>query len=93
MEVDKAIDLLQRIEKLDPPPFLRTRIDARIETSTAETPTRSWVLAGITTMALVLLINTVTLFGNRTTSNSSNDPLSELSRGMGMATSNQLYHE
>ena len=91
MEVDKAIDLLQHIDKVDPPPFLRTRVEARIEATIAETPTRSWVLAGVTTMALVLLVNTVTLFGNRTTRNS--DPVAELSRGMGMSTLHQLYYE
>lgn len=93
MEVEKAIHLLQHIDKVEPPPFLRTRVEARIEATIAETPNRSWVLAGVTTMALVLLVNTVTLFGNRTTSNSNSDPVSELSRGMGMSTSNQLYHE
>lgn len=91
MEVEKAIHLLQQIEKVEAPPFLRTRIQARIELAIAETPGRSWVLAGVTTMALVLLVNTVTLFGDRTTRSS--DPVSELSRGMGMSPSNQLYYE
>jgi len=93
MEVEKVIHLLQHIEKVDPPPFLRIRVEARIEVAIAETPGRSWVLAGVSTMALVLLLNTVTLFGNRTMSNRGSDPVSELSLGMGMSTSNQLYYE
>ena len=58
MDIDKKLDLLKKIQSVDEPPFLLTRIRQRIQSLELSPAPRSWkwalVLAGAAIVALNL---------------------------------------
>ena len=91
MKKDRGIELLDRVEGVDPPPFLFTRIEARINALTAERPSRAWVASMVTAVLLILFVNTFALVqGN---AGGEEVHTERIANSMGLKASNQLYHE
>ena len=91
MKNDELFDLLQGLERVGPPPFLLTRIEARIAERRRTVVSRTWsVTAGA--LAVVLLLLNVFAIGRGVERPSSDQAaLQDLSATFGLSTSNQLY--
>jgi hypothetical protein len=85
MDTNGPDDLLKRIARVDPPPFLLTRIEARL--AEGKQVPRGRLVAVACALALLLLVNLAVL----THGSGSGSRLDEVAKGMGMNTSNQLY--
>jgi len=85
MDTNGTEDLLKRIARVDPPPFLFTRIEARLS-ATVRVP-RGRLVAMACALAALLLVNAVVLGGKEGRSGQ----LDEVADAMGMNASNQLY--
>lgn len=90
MEKDKDLEMLGRIKKVDTPPFLFTRIEAKIQDFEAERFSPTWAVAWSLALALLISVN-VFAFNNFTSVQ--NDGIEQVASGMGLSGSNQLYHE
>jgi hypothetical protein len=87
MDVNGPEALLERIARVDPPPFLFTRIEARLM-EVVQVP-RARIVVVACGLALLLLANAVVLTrASRATGASS---LGDVAGAMGMNASNQLY--
>ena len=84
-------ELLRSVGRVDPPPFLFTRIEARIVARNKERPSRSWVLATGMAMAFLLTVNSYFLL--KGSNEISAGSIEQLASGMEMNASNQLYHD
>jgi len=86
MQNNEAIELLNSIQKVDPPPFLLTRIEARLEQ--ALPAPRSWVLTSVLALCAIIAVNVVLLSGQ---ASAGRENVAALAEGMGLDNSNQLY--
>ena len=91
MEEERINELLRNVSRVDPPPFLFTRIEARVTTRNEERPSRSWLVATGMAMAFLLTVNTYFLLKN--SYGSTSVPIEQLASSMEMNASNQLYHD
>ena len=57
MKNDHEFELLRKVEKVDAPPFLLTRIQAKINALEADKMPFSWQLSGVFAIGLTLIIN------------------------------------
>ena len=87
MDTNEPEDLLKRIVRVDPPPFLFTRIEARLAQG-VQVP-RMRLVAVACGLALLLLANVVVLKQGR--SDAGGASLGEVLDGMGINASNQIY--
>lgn len=87
MKNDDVIDVLGRIQRVDVPSFLFTRIGARIE-ATAVVP-RGRLAAIAFALAVLLLANMVVL--TRMSATNKTSSLGDVVEVMGMNASDQLY--
>lgn len=92
MEHNKAYESLARIERVDPPPFLFTRIEAHISAQKQERMPLSWALSLGFTLVVILLLNGSILLRYSTDDTSTNG-LNALAAEMQIQTSDQLYDE
>ncbi len=88
----EKFDLLKKVRKVDAPPFLLTRIQARIRRNEAERPPASWQWAGSLAFGLLLLLNALAIKQPATPSGSS-DPSESLVQNFQLDQTNQLYVE
>ena len=80
---------LSKIGRVNPPPFLLTRIEARIESNKPNSVLRPRLaLAAVIMLVLINVVN-VGMMNRNANRQESNTLLSELK----IQTSNQLYHE
>ena len=81
---------LNQINKVEPSPYLFTRIESKIQTLTNSTVSMKKVMVGMILTCFLLALNLViTSTNSETNSSSSTNLLDELN----MNTSNQLYNE
>lgn len=80
-------DLLKRVQRVDPPPFLLTRIEARLVDGPS-VPRPRLVLA-VCALVVLLVANVAVL--TRPQQPSNGEALGEVVNVMGMNTTNQLY--
>lgn len=88
----EKFDLLKKVRKVDAPPFLLTRIQARIRRNEAERLPTSWQWAGGLAFGLLLLLNALAINQPATQSGSS-DPSESLVQNFQLDQTNQLYVE
>lgn len=85
--MDNELDILNRIQKVDAPPFLYTRILTRVQNKVKETVPVKWVVAAAACLLILITIN-ISVIQSSKESNSSN-----LSEVFSLQTSNSLYNE
>lgn len=56
MNIEEKIEQLRQVQKVDAPPFLLTRIRAKIQASALESVPRVWVWGGILTYSCLLIL-------------------------------------
>ena len=91
MQHPNEIELVQQVNRVDIPPFLFTRIQSRIEAQLNEQLPIRWVWFSLSTLLLLIVVNTLILHDTTPLSEASNSSGHHISREMGMQTSNQLY--
>ncbi|MBK7383225.1 MAG: hypothetical protein IPI81_07795 [Flavobacteriales bacterium] len=90
MEEERVTELLGRVGRVDPPPFLLTRIEARIAARQGSRPSPTWVFATSMAMLMLVAVNSYVLFSGKANTEVTVD---QLVGGMNMGASNQLYHD
>lgn len=88
--IDTEIDdLLKRVQRVDPPPFLFTRIEARLAVGNGVRVPSARLVALACGLVLLLLANVAAIRENKSDTGAS--AMSEMLDGMGLNASNQLY--
>lgn len=83
---------LKKLRKAEAPPFLLTRINAKIEAAQAQQLPLSWGWGGALALGLLLLANLVVMKANLRPPVVPNS-VEALADEMNLENSNQLYHE
>lgn len=91
MQEMKELEVLEKVNRVEAPPFLFTRIEARIQAQLNEQLPIRWVWVSISTVLLLVVVNTLILRDSTQLSETSNSSVQHISEEMGMQTSNQLY--
>ena len=89
MKMDQELDKLKQIRRVDPPPFLFTRIRAGIDALTNAPAPLKWKLAFAGMAVLLIALNAGILFR----SGPSSSQLEQVANAMQLSGSNELYHE
>lgn len=94
MTEETDFEPLSKIQKVDAPPFLLTRIEARINALQEEVYPIRWVKLALAGFVVLMLLN-VWLVGENVSGNSlaTEDSKAILSAGVELYQSNQLYNE
>ena len=87
----KELEVLEKVNRVEAPPFLFTRIEARIQAQLNEQLPIRWLWVSISTVLLLVVVNTLILRDSTQLSETSNGSIQHVSEEMGMQTSNQLY--
>ncbi|MBP9151959.1 MAG: hypothetical protein KBF73_06720 [Flavobacteriales bacterium] len=93
MELEKQIELLSEVRRVDAAPFLKTRIDARILQMAEDSISSGWVWSFAATVALLIVVNSMIFLGGTDDSTSSESGAYTITQAMGMNVSNQLYND
>lgn len=91
MKEERINELLSNVGRVDPPPFLFTRIEARIVARNEERPSRSWVLATGMAIAFLLTVNSYFLLNG--SNEMSTVAIEQLASSLDLTAANQLYHD
>lgn len=83
------VDILEKVQKVDAPAFLYTRILSRIENKVKETVPVKWAVVAAACLLLLITVN-ITVIQSAKQSNTANADLSEV---FSLPTSNSLYNE
>jgi hypothetical protein len=86
----KKLELLQKVQRVEAPAFLLTRIEAKIRAAATERLPVSWQWAGVISCAVLIFLNVMVLKPGRTRSLVR---MEQLAQSMDIQTSNQLYDE
>ena len=90
MKIDDQIELLKTIQKVEAPPFLYTRIEARLKNSVIEAP-KNWKLAFVFSAILIVCLNV--LIFQLQFKNQKDTSIEQLAKGMRLNSNNYFYHE
>lgn len=90
MNMDQELDKLKQIRRVDPPPFLFTRIRAGIDAMANAPAPLKWKLAFAGAAVLLIVLNTGILFRS---GSSSSSQIQQVANAMQLSGSNELYHE
>lgn len=90
MKNEDELDLLKKVAKMDAPPFLMTRITAKIRAGEAQKLSVSWQLAGSLAFAALVFFNVFFIKNEKRGAAQSAEPLAV---SLKIQTSNQFYDE
>jgi hypothetical protein len=93
MKFDTHEELLSRVQRVEPPAFLFTRIEQRIKNSLDYSFSRKQLALVSISLAIVLSINVVAISKYANTVKQSANSIEALDNSMSLSTSNQLYNE
>ncbi|MBP7810535.1 MAG: hypothetical protein KA163_14680 [Bacteroidia bacterium] len=85
--MENELDILNRIQKVDAPPFLYTRILNRVQNKVKETVPVKWAVAAAACLLILITIN-ISVIQSSKESNTTN-----LSEVFSLKTNNSLYNE
>ncbi len=91
MDIDKKLELLKKIQKVDAPPFLLTRILARIESPERVAAPTSWKLAFIACSVVVIMLNASILF--KPFGKQNEKDIEQVISSLELSNSNDLYND
>jgi hypothetical protein len=92
------VDRLNKIQKVEAPPFLYTRILSRIQNKVTETVPVKWAVAMTAGLMVVITINIVVILSdsgrkNTVTETNTTETKTDLSQVFSLQTDNSLYNE
>jgi len=91
MDIDKKLDLLRKIQSMDEPPFLLTRIRQRIQSLELSPAPRSWKWALVLTGAAIVVLNLGIIL--KTANTAKNSSIETIAISMNLSSGNNLYDE
>ncbi|MDZ4714434.1 MAG: hypothetical protein SH819_03105 [Cytophagales bacterium] len=91
MDINEKLDLLKKIQRVDAPPFLFTRILSRIGANATVKVSASWKISFVAAGIVLLGLNLAIIL--RSSEPQTNPGLEAVVSTMELSTSNQLYHE
>jgi len=91
MDIDKKLDLLRKIQSVDEPPFLLTRIRQRIQSLELSPAPRSWKWALVLTGAAIVVLNLGIIL--KTANTAKNSSIETIAISMNLSSGNNLYDE
>lgn len=91
MDIDKKLELLKKIQKVDAPAFLLTRVLARVQSPERMPAPASWRLAFIAASTVVLILNVSILFKSAGKQNEKN--IEEIAASLELSNTNDLYND
>ncbi len=91
MNIDKKLELLKKIQRVDAPPFMLTRILQRVQPPSSAPAPVAWRLAFVVTAIVILSLNVSIFF--KSSSTKSSKGIEEVVTSMELSTTNELYHE
>ena len=91
MNADDQLNGFKKIRKVDEPPFLYTRIRARIDALTDAPAPVQWVWTFATAFVLLVALNTGILLTATTTQ--TGNGVADVVNTMQLAPSNDIYHD
>ncbi len=89
MKIDKKLELLQQIQRVEASPHLFTRIEARIQNSGVERISIRNILALGMGLLVLLLINLAIISNNLQLNKSKNG----IAKSYGLSSTNTFYHD
>ena len=92
MKQQHPLEQLGKVKKMEAPPFLLTRINAKIAAQQVEALPPSWKWVSALAFGLMLLLNVVATRMNQQASGRQ-DSVEVLADGLQMSGTNQLYDE
>ncbi|MGB8191882.1 MAG: hypothetical protein WCF67_08190 [Chitinophagaceae bacterium] len=91
MNINQKIDALKKIKPVEAPPFLFTRIEAKINAGIENSATPQWRLAITACFVLLLMANMYVVFSSRQRNNPAE--IATVVSAMNLSNSNSLYDE
>lgn len=91
MNIDQKLDLLKKIQKVDAPPFILTRIRQRLDSSEPMPVSTAWKLAFGSGLLLVAALNVSILLLRF--SNTDKSQIQEIVSTMDLSNQNDFYNE
>ncbi len=85
------LELLGRIQKVAPPPFLLTRIEARIAASRAERLPTGWAVSLAFSLLVLLTANTVAYQRSQGAGSHAGNDIQQLAGDLSLSPSEQFY--
>lgn len=82
------LDIFEKVQKVDAPPFLYTRILTRIQNKAKETVPVRWAAAAAACLIILIVININVIRSSNPQTNTA-----DLSEVFSLQTSNSLYNE
>ena len=89
----KELEILNELERVSPPPFLFTRIQAKLSSEVVNPMPKSWVYGLAASLMLLLMLNFQTIQKNIYSEKSTVDSTESLSQSLNLSESIQLYHD
>ncbi len=86
------IDSLSKIQKVDAPPFLYTRILNRIQNKVAETVPVKWAVVMAASLVILICVN-ISVMQTDNESKTTTNTQTNLSEVFSLQTNNSLYNE
>ncbi len=90
MNINEKLDLLKKIDRVEAPPFMLTRVMQRVKSPSAPAPS-TWRVVFFAIAIIILSLNVSIFFISSSTEN--NDGIGEVISSMEMSTTNELYHD
>lgn len=90
MEFEKNIELLKTIKRVDAPPFLYTRIEARLSTEVYKAP-KQWKYAFACIAIFILSVN-IFVFKSQLTNDNQNK-IQQVANSMNLNSLNNFYND
>ena len=91
MTIDKKLEALKKIQEVDAPPFLFSRIMQQVQTMDKAPAPAQWKWAFAATAFIILALNMSILF--RTGSEENKTGIEAVVKSMNLSDSNDLYYE
>ena len=91
MTIDKKLEALKKIQEVDAPPFLFSRIMQQVQTMDKAPAPAQWKWAFAATAFIILALNMSILF--RTGSAENKTGIEAVVKSMNLSDSNDLYYE
>lgn len=85
--MNHTVDILEKVQKVDAPPFLYTRILNRIQNKVQETVPVKWAVVAAAGLLVLITINISVIRSSKQKNTT------DLSEAFSLQTSNSLYNE
>jgi len=89
-EKDNTLEPLEQIKKVNPPPFLYSKIEKRIKEEQTDRVSAKWLVAASVTLIILIASNSFLISSNLKTKNNNGNNIADAFQ---LTTNNQLYYE